>query len=75
MQRVCMKGKGNTDRNRYTDRNRNRNRNRNTNTNTIQEKKSNAVPLRNTTRLVPNTSSSIGWNVLVSKSREQNKQD
>ena len=75
----------NTDRNRYTNTNRNTDRNRYTSTdrntdrnmdrNTDKAKKFNIVPLRNTTRLVPNTNSSIGWNVLVKKSREQNKQD
>ena len=71
----------NTDRNRYTNTDRNTDRNRYTNTdrntdrNTDKAKKFNIVPLRNTTRLVPNTNSSIGWNVLVKKSREQNKQD
>jgi cold shock CspA family protein len=67
----------NTNRHRNTGRNTGRNTSENANANTTQTKVSNAVPLninRNSTRLVPNTSSSIGWNVLVSKSREQNKQ-
>ena len=68
----------NTHTNKNTYMNRNTDRNTYMNRNTDKAKISNIVPLninKNSTRLVSNTSSSIGWSVLVNKSREQNKQD